>query len=46
MFLDTQFATLQSQEDEEGGILGAARWLVICILFVVLAAVSALAGIS
>lgn len=46
MFLDTQFATLQHQEDEEGDILGAARWLVICILFVALAAASAIVGIS
>lgn len=37
-FVETQFAAM---EDEEGDVLGAARWFVICLGFVVLAAGSA-----
>lgn len=42
-FAETQFAAM---EDEEGDVLGAARWFFICLVFVVLAAMSAVWGLS
>lgn len=45
-FADLDQRVSKYEQEEEGSVLGAARWLVLCMVFVVLAAGSVVVSLS